>query len=60
MQASHFGFEIKEVPARCRYFEAASSVGFWTGVVYGLKTLWAGLRLLLHRRGILPSSKFRR
>ena len=59
MQASHFGFEIKEVPARCRYFEAASSVGFWTGVVYGLKTLWVGLRLLLHRRGMLRSRKFR-
>ena len=49
MQASHFGFEIKEVPARCRYFDEASSVGFWSGVVYGLKTLWVGFRLLLHR-----------
>ena len=28
MQAAHFGFTIKEVPARCRYFEDASSVGF--------------------------------
>src|SRR3954467_7471982 len=26
MQASHFGFPITEVPARCRSFEAASSV----------------------------------
>jgi glycosyltransferase involved in cell wall biosynthesis len=58
MQASHFGFEIKEVPARCRYFAAASSVGFWTGVVYGLKTLWVGFRLLLHRWGVLHSRKF--
>ena len=49
MQAAHFGFRIKEVPARCRYFEDASSVGFKTGVVYGLKTLWAGVRLVLHR-----------
>jgi glycosyltransferase involved in cell wall biosynthesis len=60
MQASHFGFKIREVPARCRYFEAASSVGFWTGAVYGLKTLWVGLRLLLHRWGLLHSSKFQR
>ena len=32
MQASHFGFTIAEVPARCRYFDDASSVGFSTGV----------------------------
>ena len=60
MQASHMGFRIKEVPARCRYFDEASSVGFRTGVVYGLKTLWAGFRLLLHRNRILPSRKYRR
>ena len=45
MQASHFGFTIAEVPARCRYFDEASSVGFKTGAVYGAKTLWAGVRL---------------
>jgi glycosyltransferase involved in cell wall biosynthesis len=59
MQASHFGFKIKEIPARTRYYEDASSVGFKAGVVYGLKTLWLGLRLVLHRRGILHSRKFR-
>ena len=58
MQASYFGFEIKEVPARCRYFKDASSVGFRTSVVYGLKTLWVGVRLLLHRWRILRSAKF--
>ena len=60
MQASHFGFRIREVPARCRYFEDASSVGFKTGVVYGLKTLWAGVRLVLHRHGIWRSRKYQR
>jgi glycosyltransferase involved in cell wall biosynthesis len=60
MQATHFGFRIREVAARCRYFEDASSVGFKTGVVYGLKTLWAGVRLLLHRRGIWRSRKYER
>ena len=60
MQASHFGFPIAEVPARCRYFEDASSVGFKSGAVYGAKTLWAGVRLVLHRRGIFPSRKFTR
>ena len=59
-QAAEFGFRIEEVPARCRYFEEASSVGFKTGVVYGLKTLWAGARLLLHRWHIVPSRKYRR
>jgi glycosyltransferase involved in cell wall biosynthesis len=59
MQASHFGFRIAEVPARCRYFGEASSVGFRTGAVYGVKTLWTGLRLTLHRAGIMPSRKFR-
>ena len=58
-QASHLGFRIEEVPARCRYFEEASSVGFKTGVVYGLKTLWAGARLILHRNRIWPSRKYR-
>lgn len=58
MQAVHFGFRIKEVPARCRYFEDASSVGFRTGALYGIKTLWVGVRLVLHRRGIVRSRKF--
>jgi glycosyltransferase involved in cell wall biosynthesis len=59
MQASHFGLRIREVPATCRYFADASSVGFRTGVVYGLKTLWVGVRLTLHRAGILESRKFK-
>jgi glycosyltransferase involved in cell wall biosynthesis len=58
MQASQFGFRIGEVPARTRYFADASSVGFRTSVVYGLKTLWAAARLLLHRSHLLPSSKY--
>jgi glycosyltransferase involved in cell wall biosynthesis len=58
MQAAYFGLRIEEVPARGRYFEEASSVSFRAGVVYGLKTLWAGLRLVLHRARILPSRKF--
>ena len=60
MQAAYFEFRIREVAARCRYFEDASSVGFKTGVVYGLKTLWAGVRLVLHRRGIWRSRKYQR
>ena len=59
MQASHLGFRIAEVPARCRYFDDASSIGLRTASVYGIKTLWTGVRLMLHRSGILPSRKFR-
>jgi len=58
MQAAAFGMRIAEVPARGRYFEDASSVGVRVGAVYGLKTLWAGLRLLLHKAHLLPSRKF--
>ena len=58
MQASQFGFRISEVPARTRYFEEASSVGFGASTVYGLKTLMAAGRLLLHRTRVLPSRKY--
>jgi hypothetical protein len=27
-------------------------------VVYGLKTLWAGVRLVLHRKGVVRSRRF--
>jgi glycosyltransferase involved in cell wall biosynthesis len=60
MQAVYFGMRITEVPARGIYFDDASSVGFRSGVVYGLKTLWAGVRLLLHRSRLLPSRRFKR
>ncbi len=58
MQASYFGFRIREVPARTRYFEDASSVGVGASTVYGVKTLWAATRLLLHRARLLPSRKY--
>ncbi len=58
MQASHFGFTIVEVPARSRYFADASSVDLRQSVVYGVKTLWVALRLVLHRSGIIRSKKF--
>jgi glycosyltransferase involved in cell wall biosynthesis len=60
MQAASFGMRIVEVPAKGRYFEDASSVGFRAGAVYGLKTLLAGARLLLHRAHLLRSRKFQR
>jgi glycosyltransferase involved in cell wall biosynthesis len=59
MQAAAFEMRIVEVPAKGRYFEDASSVGVGAGSVYGLKTLLAGIRLLLHRAHLLRSRKFR-
>ena len=58
MQAAHFDLRIMEVPATCRYFEDASSVRFRAGTVYGVKTLWAAARLVMHRSGVLHSRKF--
>jgi glycosyltransferase involved in cell wall biosynthesis len=58
MQAVHFGFRITEVPARTRYFPEASSASFGQSVVYGVKTLLAAGRLLLHRAHVIRSRKF--
>ncbi len=60
MQAAHFGFRIDEVPARSRYFDDASSTTLRQSTVYGVKTLGAAGRLLLHRTGLLRSRKLRR
>jgi len=51
IQAATFRFKIGEVPAIGRYHEDASSVSFKTSTVYGLKTLAALLRYVLHRAG---------
>jgi glycosyltransferase involved in cell wall biosynthesis len=58
MQSIHLGFRVAEVPARTRYFDDASSISLRPSIVYGLKTLWAAVRLVLHRRGILQSRKY--
>jgi glycosyltransferase involved in cell wall biosynthesis len=58
MQAAYFQLRIVEVPASCRYFSDASSVRFRAGTVYGIKTLWAATRLVLHRSGIFRCRKF--
>jgi len=51
IQAATFGFKIGEVPAIGRYHADASSVSFRTSTVYGLKTLGALIRYVLHRAG---------
>jgi len=57
-QAVHFGYRIAEVPAPTIYDEEASSIGFKPSVVYGLRTLMAAGRLLLHRHGIFRTRRF--
>jgi len=57
MQVAYFGFRIGEVPVRTIYSEEASSVGLSASIVYGLKTLGAVGRLVLHRSGLLRSRK---
>jgi glycosyltransferase involved in cell wall biosynthesis len=52
IQASAFGFRVAEIPAVGRYFEDASSIGFRTSVVYGLKTLGALFAFLASGIGI--------
>lgn len=59
-QAVQFGLPVVEVPIQTRYFADASSVGFRSGVVYGVGTLWTAARFLLHRWGLAKSDKFRR
>jgi glycosyltransferase involved in cell wall biosynthesis len=58
-QAVHFRLPVVEVPITTRYFADASSVGFRTGVVYGLGTLWTAARFRLHRWSVLECDKFR-
>jgi hypothetical protein len=60
MQAVHLGFRVREVPCRTIYAADASSVSFRQGVPYGLRTLWAAARLVLHRSGVWRSRKFAR
>ena len=51
IQAATFGFKIGEVPAIGKYHEDASSVNFRTSTVYGLETLGALARYVMHRAG---------
>jgi len=55
VQAATFGFKIGEVPAVGKYHADASSVSFKTSTVYGLKTLAALARYVMHRAGFQAS-----
>lgn len=57
-QVVAFGFDIEEVPVRCRYFAEASSASLGQSVVYGLKTLWTLAKFVAHRAGVRHSKLF--
>jgi glycosyltransferase involved in cell wall biosynthesis len=57
-QAVHFGYRIGEVPVRTIYMDDASSITLWPSIVYGVKTLLAAMRLVLHRWRIWPAKRF--
>ncbi len=46
-------FKIEEIPIRTRYFEEASSIGFWPSVGYGLGIVKVMLAYFLYKKGIL-------
>lgn len=52
MQTAHLGLPIVEVPALTRYWKDASSISLGPATVYGLKTLRAAARLVIHRTGL--------
>ncbi|MHB8507588.1 MAG: glycosyltransferase family 2 protein [Candidatus Dormibacteria bacterium] len=51
IQAARFRSTVAEVPVETRYFSEASSIGLRVSTVYGLKTMTALGRYVLHRLG---------
>jgi glycosyltransferase involved in cell wall biosynthesis len=58
IQAAFFGFKIGDVPVPTKYFKEASSISFKRSVEYGLSTLGALLKYILHKSGIIKSGLF--
>ena len=54
-QAHHFGFVLGDIPMPVRYFPEASSIRFWSSIVYGTGTLFHLLLYLLHRMHLRQS-----
>jgi glycosyltransferase involved in cell wall biosynthesis len=50
-QANWKGYTTTEIPIPTRYFAEASSIGFKTSAVYGLKTVWVMGQLALQKLG---------
>ncbi|MEE9239046.1 MAG: glycosyltransferase family 2 protein, partial [Thermodesulfobacteriota bacterium] len=50
--------KISEVPVPVRYFPEASSAGLVASTIYGLKILWLLVKYVLHKSGIIKSTRF--
>ncbi|MBI4436841.1 MAG: glycosyltransferase family 2 protein [Candidatus Omnitrophica bacterium] len=53
------GFRIEEIPIKTRYFDEASTIGFWPSVLYGLAILKTLSKFLFHRYTFIKFSQFR-
>jgi glycosyltransferase involved in cell wall biosynthesis len=52
------GFNISEIPVRCKYFPEASSINFKRSAKYGILTLWTVFTYLMHQIGLTKSKYF--
>ena len=53
------GLKIEEIPIKTRYFDEASTIGFWPSVLYGLAILKTLFKYLLHRYTFIKFVQFR-
>ena len=60
ISALSYGFNISEIPVRCKYFPEASSINFKRSTKYGLLTLWTVFTYLLHQLGLVKASIFKK
>lgn len=51
-------FKIEEIPIKTRYFDEASTIGFWPSVIYGFGILRTLLKYLLHRYTFIKFRQF--
>ncbi len=52
-------FKIEEVPIRTRYFDEASSIKLWPGILYGLGILKTLLKYTLHAHTFIKFNQFK-
>ncbi len=58
-QIIYAGFDIGEITCPARYFEKASSIGFWRGLIYGLGVLRVSCLHFFQRLGLIDHPLYR-
>lgn len=58
IQALLKNFKIEEIPIKTRYFDEASTIGFFRSCLYGLGILKTLLKYILHTKGIVKFEQF--